>query len=480
MWMWPSSKREMQANTGHCFEITDSSVYRKSAEFLLGKTRVRDTLSQAARLGQQFLRQNRWIFSQFDVEADLDFDGSRVDIILRSHSKVGAMPLYSPTSGKPDYGLMVKPRFDWNGLGAMLGGMGWKIIPEPISLPMLPKSDRKIPPWVLSTVVLFRLKGLLDLVERRFDYQESDLNAPRGSVDWNRYCGERLGRMQHLKIPCRFPDLLLDSDLLAAIHFALRVQRMSLESQRQGGIAVLQLLDVCERLLSRVRRVPPQEPAPRIFNLWLRRPLHGDPFEKGIQAIQWTAEERGLAGLSDLSGLPWRMSMADFYEAWVETVAIELTKYLGGSIRVGRRNETTVPISWEKPYLGSQKSLKPDIVLERMDETIIIDAKFKEHWQELSETSWGKMDSDVRERHRADILQILAYSSLFSTKKISACLAYPCRKRTWERLTQRGEVYRNASLYSGKRKVDLVLTAIPMVGGKEEVAKTLVQAFRGN
>ena len=126
-----------------CLETTDSSLLRRSATFFLKSGKPRDYQAQAARLGQQFIQQNRWIFNQFDVEASLDYDGSSVDIVIRTGSKIGALPLFSPTSGKPDYGLIIKPRFDWSGLGTMLGEMGWKIIPVPLVLPLLPRSDRK-------------------------------------------------------------------------------------------------------------------------------------------------------------------------------------------------------------------------------------------------------------------------------------------------------------------------------------------------
>ncbi len=45
-----------------------------------------------------------------------------------------------------------------------------------------------------------------------------------------------------------------------------------------------------------------------------------ESFVEGLQAIHWTVEERGLAGLSDLEGIPWTMPMEQFFEAWVETV----------------------------------------------------------------------------------------------------------------------------------------------------------------
>jgi hypothetical protein len=89
---------------------------------------------------------------------------------------------------------------------------------------MLPGSDRKIPAWVLSTIVLLRLRALLDRLERRFEFSEADCPAPRGSIRWSEYATERLPFARFLSVPCRFPDLRDDQELKAAIHFTLRRQ----------------------------------------------------------------------------------------------------------------------------------------------------------------------------------------------------------------------------------------------------------------
>ena len=52
-----------------------------------------------------------------------------------------------------------------------------------------------------------------------------------------------------------------------------------------------------------------REPGPRELESWLRGSLKTDTFRDGIQAVEWTVDDRGLAGLSDLAGLPWAMSM---------------------------------------------------------------------------------------------------------------------------------------------------------------------------
>jgi len=92
-----------------------------------------------------------------------------------------------------------------------------------------------------------------------------------------------------------------------------------------------------------------------VLGAWIQRPFRTEPFINGLQAIEWTIEERGLAGLSDREGIPWKMPIDQFFEAWVETVFRKVAQRTGGQIKVGRKRETTHPINWEPPYLGSQK-----------------------------------------------------------------------------------------------------------------------------
>ena len=465
-----------------CFEILDSSTAHLPATFLLKGQIPREPQSQAARLANQFIQQNRGILQNFNICANLDYDGHSVDVIFQAGTKIGAIPLLSPTSGRPDYGLIIRPRFDWPGIGSMLGKMGWRVIPSLLQLPLLPRSDRKIPPWVLSATVLIRIKKLLERLERRFEFSESDLSAPRGSVRWSSYVTSSITRARFLRVPCRYPDLRDDRELIAAVHYTLRKQQASLESQRSAGAFVLQLIELCQSLLERVRGVSPKQPLVPTINAWHRGSLRTRVFREGLQAIEWTIEDRGLAGIGDLQGLPWVMSMEEFFEAWTETIAAALTRRVGGILHAGRKRETVAPLVWDPPYVGSQKYLMPDLVLERNSaqdgekEVIIFDAKYKGHWEDLSRDRWGRLDEELRERHRADLLQVLAYSTLFEAKKITSCLVYPCQKQTWESLKNRGLLYHKACLGVGKRNVNLVLAAIPMDSGTEEIVQTLATA----
>ncbi len=445
-----------------CFEAEDSTVTRVSARFLLRGQPSRDPSSQIARLADEFVLLNHSGFRELDLTVEPHYRSSTIELDIHAGTRIGAIPLISPTSGRHDYGLVVRPRFDWPGIGPILGATGWRVIPAPLSMPSLPHSERRVPPWVLSTIVLFRLKGLLDQLERRFEITADTRSSPRGTIDWDQYLRRQIARARFLDVPCCFPELQSDRDLRSAIRFALEKQLHSLESQRIAGSFVRELIELCGGLLDRVLDVPPRPPLPTTFQIWQRNTLVTDVFRRGVEAIEWTVEERGLAGLSDLQGLPWAMAMEQFFEAWIETIMSQVVRRIGGIMRSGRKRETVVPLNWNPPYLGSQKSLIPDLVIDRDDTTVIVDAKYKEHWEEMQVRRWADLEEELRERHRADLLQVLAYSTVARNPKVLVCLAYPCDEERWLSLRARNRLVHRASLLVTERRVDLVLVAFPL------------------
>ncbi len=75
--------------------------------------------------------------------------------------------------------------------------------------------------------------------------------------------------------------------------------------------------------------------------------------------------------------------MERFFEAWVESLADGVSRRIGAVLRAGRTEATRVPLNWEPRGGGGLRSLLPDLVLARSDRTIVIDAKYKPHGEEL-------------------------------------------------------------------------------------------------
>ena len=147
-------------------------------------------------------------------------------------------------------------------------------------------------------------------------------------------------------------------------------------------------------------------------------------------------------------------------------------------MKVGRKQQTTHPLTWDPPYLGSQKSLMPDVWLQWDSTTIIVDAKYKRHWEELQHHSWSRLADELREQHRSDLLQVLAYANLASTPNVIACLVYPCSQASWQSLRERGRLIHRAELTVGARSLQLWLTAVPMATAVESIAAPLAETIR--
>ena len=158
-----------------------------------------------------------------------------------------------------------------------------------------------------------------------------------------------------------------------------------------------------------------------------------------------------------------------------DSVVEQVAKRIGGVVRSGRQRQTQMPIQWDPPYQGSQRFLLPDLLIETSAGVIIVDAKYKDHWEELSVTPWRKLEETARERHRGDLLQILAYTSVLQSDRLAACLIYPCRRSTWESLHERGRLFHRGTVGVDSRRVQLLLTSVPM-DSQAEMAVDLLAA----
>ncbi len=457
-------------------ELSDYGEVRLGHDFFAPKMDPRSAPGQTARLGERFLQLNRRELSALSVDGRVEYDGKDASLRLQASDVVGGTALRSPSSGLHDLGLVVRPRFAWSGLGPTLLHTGWKVAPTIAQGPALPRSDRETPVWVLSSIVLLRLRDLLRDMNRTFATKERVLQAPKGTVTWTKYLSQHAARGKFAEVPCRFPSLQSDEDLRAIIHHVVLQQRAALESAGKHQPVVQALLQVAEDLTRAVSTTSPRPPHRGELDKW-KSSRRVSSTEPGIEAIEWTLEERGLAGLADLQGLPWRLPMNEFFEAWVERIAEELVVHVGGALRRGRLRETVASFEWSPPFTGSQRYLLPDLVIDAHDQTIVIDAKYKHHWSEFGTARWWETDEAIRESHRADLLQVLAYASLFGDERITCVLVYPCHPATWDRLVETDRQTHRAELRGGSRSINVLLTAVPFGRRPNHIVPSLVQAL---
>jgi 5-methylcytosine-specific restriction endonuclease McrBC regulatory subunit McrC len=313
--------------------------------------------------------------------------------------------------------------------------------------------------------VLARLRGLLEALKRGFDFRVDTLRAPRGTIAWPRYLRQSIATGRWHQVPSRFPDLLNDPLLRGAVRWTL--ERVLQDLTIVGGddrIAV-GLAHEAQRLLACVGDVPRVYPRPEL----LTRVAGSDTLleqtlRSGMDAIGWVRDERGLGGGRQMDGLAWSMPLDRLWEHHVEARVREEVRLTGGALRTGRSGETLTPLQWTDPSHRSLGHLVPDIAVIRDRSVWIVDAKYKSHLAEIDETGWRRLGERIRESHRADVHQALAYASLFDADEIRTTLAYPLRQSTWEALKARGLDRSQAEIYHGTRHVTLELWGLPFSG----------------
>jgi hypothetical protein len=445
------------------YATTDNGpgVVIPSAPFLVGRDEGWERLADA------FLRLNEPAIAALDITPRLEPGKDGLRLHLLPAGRAGAVPLRSGQTGQVAGGLLVRPRFGWAGIGQVLSQTGWHASPEFLSLPMVPGSGREVPPWVLAGPVLARLRELLHSVRRGYREAEATITHPRGRILWNRYTTESLVRGRWHQLPCRFPELDTDPRLRRAVRWTL--ERLHRDLVRVGATdrVAVGLAALAITLLERVQDVRPEMPRPHLLDVAFRRMALLDlVLQRGLQAIGWIVDERGLGGGRELDGLAWQLPLDRLWEHHVEAIIRREAAETGGDVKVGRLGQTTVPLQWTDPIHRTLGHLLPDIVVHKGRSVHIVDAKYKAHLADLDEVGWRNFVDDHRAAHRADLHQVLAYASLYEAEEVRATLVYPLRRSTWEHLRARGRDVSVAEHWAGGRHVRLELRGVPFGGAR--------------
>lgn len=411
-----------------------------------------------------FMGSNRRNLELLDVRTEVTPDAAGMSAHLWPGGSVGAVPLYTANTHRIAAGLVVRPRFGWSGIGPLLHRIGWAATPSILSLPLVPGSAREVPPWVLGGPVIARLRRLLQEITRGFRMHEEVRQQPRGQIIWHQYVTGQVARGHLELLPCRFPELGPDLVLRGYVKWGLERVLASLLPTAAGDPVARSLAGEAERLLFEVRQVEARFPGPGQLAALLR--VAGLPpafLAAGLQALQWLADERGLAGPAEADGLAWALPMHELFERWVETVVRAWAQGFGAVVRAGRTSGTSIPLPWARGAAASLTSLQPDLLVRTPEgHMIILDAKYKGHFMELDERGWAEQGEQLRAEHRHDLHQVLAYAAAFAAERVTAVLVYPMRLGAWERLRDAGRTLNVAPVIAGGRQLAVALAALPV------------------
>ncbi|HOW51540.1 MAG TPA: hypothetical protein PLV42_05785 [bacterium] len=411
---------------------------------------------------EAFLRANELAFKHLEIRPEVGVGSQGTIIRLFPGGRAGAMPLRSAQTQQVVAGLVVKPRFGWSGVGKILDEIGWHASLEFADLPMVPGSGREVPPWVIAGPVISRLAALLAQVRRGYRETHEMLTKPRGKIIWNEYIAGPLRTGMWHRLPCTFPELSNDPQLRSMVKWCLERLRRELLDIGGNDKTAATLAMTADRLIELLRDVSPRMPRKTEIEQRMGGSyLEHEAIRRGVEAIGWTVDERGLGGGRELDGLAWHLPLSELWESYVETIVRREAALVGADVRCGRKLETVFPIRWTDPSLRGMSHLVPDFVVWHRNQVKIIDAKYKAHFSELDESGWLKMAEDSRDAHRSDFHQVLAYAALFDARQTTVTLVYPLRRSTYEALSARNRDIVCADLSFAGRTIQAELRGIP-------------------
>jgi 5-methylcytosine-specific restriction endonuclease McrBC regulatory subunit McrC len=125
------------------------------------------------------------------------------------------------------------------------------------------------------------------------------------------------------------------------------------------------------------------------------------------------------------------------------------------ALRAPGLGEARRSLRWEG-NVTSTGALAPDVGLIGDQRIIWLDAKYKAHLTLLARHGWTGVTERIREAHRADLHQALAYAALADVDRVDTVLVYPHLGAS-----DAPPPSAVASFAAGRRRVRLVLGALP-------------------
>lgn len=418
--------------------------------------------AQGDRWVDPFLEANRPALRRLGLAPDVHSAGG-LHVILRPSGRIGAVPLVAPASRRVAAGVLVSPRFRWSALGEVLSGVGFSVAPTLGGGPLVPGSAREVPSWLIAGPVLRRLEALITRRRSTFIPRVEIRATPRGRVDWGGWAQRQVPVGRWTSLPCEFSDLADDPDLMAAVRWTL-VRLVDDLTPHAASIPGRTLTERARALQQEIGDGPLRRPStssPRQFDAFVA---------DAVEAMGWVADERGLGGARALDGLAWNLEVADLWEAWVRGFARALAPQLG--LREPGPTELRRPLRWQGG-VNSMGSLAPDVGLFGDQRVIWIDAKYKAHLSLIARHGWRGTTEHVREAHRADLHQALAYAALVDVDRVDTVLVYPHLADT-----DAPAPTAVATIASGRRRVRLVLGAVPFGFGTPTKAEANLRSWR--
>lgn len=405
---------------------------------------------------QKFMDYNARPFQFLGVQPRVVGTDYRIALTFRTSSYVGAVPLRAADTGRQIGDFVVVPRFaggdrfeDYIGIIQLVDK---DISPQFMdSLPLVSGRNYR-PPLYLEAV---KFIALLEKVARKpwqkFDNREMSSHQPIGQVNWKKYIENAYKADQRLRFPVRKNVLSeFHSDYAALVH-VFEICKNELRSAHTPSSIKSMVRDKLRILEERLSQHRPQA----MWHIPMRsldRPI--------VKTCK--AQANRILDFHLVKSTAWRVDFSEVFEVFTQYIFRRVAEEIGGRLQLNPQFHT----DGGPRYAWQLQHIEPDAVFQRGEVTFFIDAKYKSHLYN-SHSNSERLKND----HRHDLHQIMAYSSFSQTKVKVGCLCYPS-----SRATLNSTQYINP--FNGAKTTILILGIPLKTTSVTEVKTLLIAALR--
>lgn len=374
---------------------------------------------------QKFIVYNSKYFNFLGVEPLIVGSDQSVSIVFRTSGFVGAIPLRAPDTGKQIGDFVVKPRFSghdrYEEYIEILNLLGKEISPEIVdSLPLASGANFRPPLYLEATKFISSLEKLIKSNWRKFDNIKSYSDAPIGRVNWSKYFNESFKVENRQKFPIK-------KNVLSEFHSEYSEIRY--------------VFDICKRELLSSNTPLRIKSTIRSRLEFLEEKLYNHKPKKTTNVILKFADNPVIINCKEqanrilhhnlLNSTAWRVDYSDVFEKFIQYVFKQVAKKTGGKLYSNYKFHSRT----NKYYAWELKHIEPDAIYQKDNLLIFIDAKYKSHLY----NKFGKSEQ-LKDDHRHDLHQIMAYSSFSNTSSKFGFLFYPSNNYETKKITFRNGI----------------------------------------
>lgn len=401
---------------------------------------------------QKFIDYNRNNFDFLEVTPIIEGSGKSVSLSFRSDCFIGAIPLRSPDTGKQIGDFVVKPRYtsatdQFSEYVELVNLLNSEMLPEfKHSIPLLSQNNMR-PPLYLEAIKFVNLfEKAIKTKWNKFQKIKRIYKYPKSQVDWKKYVEKEFDPEKRLLFPCNDNILSKFHSEFFELKYVYSIVRGEITSFKTPLNIKYQYREVLTYLDNSLYYFPEKQTNDLKIHL-------SDPIlikrlkEQGNKILKKNFEET----------TSWRIDFSLLFEKYVQFIFNQISLEIGAT----QLNNYKIRRSSHFSPFWSLNYLEPDIMLMKNNLDIVIDAKYKSHLFNLKSAT-----EELKEEHRKDIHQLLAYTAFTKNKNKVGILCYPYSEQYISEL--------NYIFPFSNTKSKIVLLGIPLNKSKLSDLKKLI------